>query len=355
MTSIIKPPNAIVNAAVRSIVRTIVDTISNATGATSATSDANKTNITLTKQRAVSTALGKNVIKDHTAIYNEIEKKIGATKKCTFGHTRGSKTGVKHEGSIDVPIREFELRGATINEDNTVTITGGDGLQGFCKVCSTRRRGARINAEKESKQGKTTEEIYQIYITKYGINTKKCSRCNKDKTLAEFNLSISMECGLHNTCKVCMYEYGSSVGDRWIIYMPDGNYKYDKKDKDQHDDHIFPLSLGGSNEQINHQLLSSTENLEKSNDIKHFVSIESINPEMLSSRYRASLSEATDINSLKIILSQYVYKDILERSKLSDSELLDVYKKYCEKYNLRRDAERAVKKFREYCKERKIQ
>jgi hypothetical protein len=331
MTSIIKPPNAIVNAAVRSIVRTIVDTISNATGATSATSDANKTNITLTKQRAVSTALGKNVIKDHTAIYNEIEKKIGATKKCTFGHTRGSKTGVKHEGSIDVPIREFELRGATINEDNTVTITGGDGLQGFCKVCSTRRRGARINAEKESKQGKTTE------------------------TLAEFNLSISMECGLHNTCKVCMYEYGSSVGDRWIIYMPDGNYKYDKKDKDQHDDHIFPLSLGGSNEQINHQLLSSTENLEKSNDIKHFVSIESINPEMLSSRYRASLSEATDINSLKIILSQYVYKDILERSKLSDSELLDVYKKYCEKYNLRRDAERAVKKFREYCKERKIQ
>jgi hypothetical protein len=355
MTSIIKPPNAIVNAVVRSIVRTIVDTISSATGATSATSDANKTNITLTKQRAVSTALGKNVIKDHTAIYNEIEKKIGATKKCTFGHTRGSKTGVKHEGSIDVPIREFELRGATINEDNTVTITGGDGLQGFCKVCSTRRRGARINAEKESKQGKTTEEIYQIYITKYGINTKKCSRCNKDKTLAEFNLSISMECGLHNTCKVCMYEYGSSVGDRWIIYMPDGNYKYDKKDKDQHDDHIFPLSLGGSNEQINHQLLSSTENLEKSNDIKHFVSIESVNPEMLSSRYRASLSEATDINSLKIILSQYVYKDILERSKLSDSELLDVYKKYCEKYNLRRDAERAVKKFREYCKERKIQ
>ena len=299
--------------------------------------------------------MGKNVIKDHTAIYNEIEKKIGATKKCTFGHTRGSKTGVKHEGSIDVPIREFELRGATINEDNTVTITGGDGLQGFCKVCSTRRRGARINAEKELKQGKTTEEIYQIYITKYGINTKKCSRCNKDKTLAEFNLSISMECGLHNTCKVCMYEYGSSVGDRWIIYMPDGNYKYDKKDKDQHDDHIFPLSLGGSNEQINHQLLSSTENLEKSNDIKHFVSIESVNPEMLSSRYRASLSEATDINSLKIILSQYVYKDILERSKLSDSELLDVYKKYCEKYNLRRDAERAVKKFREYCKERKIQ
>lgn len=346
MKPFIKPANAIVNAAVRNIMSTIVEKIA---------VTADKTNTTLSKQRAVSAALGQNITKDHTTIYNEIEKRIGATKKCTFGHTRGSKTGVKHEGCIDVPVREFELRGATINEDNSVTITGGDGLQGFCKVCSTRRRGARINAEKEAKKDKTTEEIYQLYITKYGKNTKKCSRCNKDKTLPEFNLSISMECGLHNTCKVCTYEYGSSVGDRWIIYMPDGNYKYDKKEKDQHDDHIFPLSLGGSNEQINHQLLSSTENLEKSNEIMHFGSIESINPEMLCLRYRSSLAEATDLNNLKIILSQYVHKDILERSKLSDSELLDLYKKYCEKYNLRRGAERAVKKFREYCKERKIQ
>ena len=132
-------------------------------------------------------------------------------------------------------------------------------------------------------------------------------------------------------------------------------YKYDKKGKEQHDDHIFPLSLGGSNEQINHQLLSSTENLEKSNDIMHFGSIENINPEMLCSRYRSSLTEATDMNNLKIILSKCVHRDILERSKLTDSELLEVYKKYCEKYNLRCDAQRAVKKFREYCKERKIQ
>lgn len=346
MKPFIKPANAIVNAAVRNIMSTIVEKIA---------VTADKTNTTLSKQRAVSAALGQNITKDHTAIYCEIEKKIGATKKCTFGHTRGSKTGVKHEGCPNVPIREFELRGATINEDNTVTITGRDGLQGFCKVCSTRRREARINEEKEAKKDKTTDEIYQLYITKYGKNTKKCSRCSKDKTLEEFNLSISMECGLHNTCKVCTYEYGSSVGDRWIIYMPDGNYKYDKKEKEQHDDHIFPLSLGGSNEQINHQLLSSTENLEKSNDIMHFGSIQNINPEMLCLRYRSSLAEATDLNNLKIILSQYVHNDILERSKLSDSELLDVYKKYCEKYNLRRGAERAVKKFREYCKERKIQ
>ena len=313
-------------------------------------------NTIVTKQRVVSTALGKNITKDHTIIYDEIEKRIGPTKKCNFGHTNGSNTGVKHEGGVDVPVRDFELKGATINEDDkTVKISKGDGLQGYCKVCSTRLRKARISREKEAKKDKTPEEIYQLYVTKYGKNTKNCSRCKIDKTLSDFNLSISMECGFHNTCKICTYEYGSSVGDRWIIYMPDGNYKYDKKDKEQHDDHIFPLSLGGSNEQINHQLLGSTENLEKSNDIMHFGSIENINPEMLCLRYRSSLTEATDMNNLKIVLSQCVHKDILERSKLTDSELLEVYKKYCEKYNLRRDTQRAVKKFREYCKERKIQ
>ena len=313
-------------------------------------------NTIVTKQRTVSAALGKNITKDHTIIYDEIEKRIGPTKKCNFGHTSRSETGVKHEGCPDVPIREFELKGATINEeDKTVKISKGDGLQGFCRVCSKRYRKARTSREKEAKKDKTPEEIYQLYVTKYGKNTKICSRCKNDKSLSDFNLSIGMECGFHNACKVCTYEYGSSVGDRWIIYMPDGNYKYDKKDKEQHDDHIFPLSLGGSNEQINHQLLSSTENLEKSNDIMHFGSIENINPEMLCLRYRSSLTEATDMNNLKIILSQCVHADILERSKLTDSELLEVYKKYCEKYNLRCDTQRAVKKFREYCKERKIQ
>lgn len=159
-----------------------------------------------------------------------------------------------------------------------------------------------------------------------------------------------MECGLHNMCKLCSYEYGSSVGDRWIIYMPDGpNYKYNKQGNQEHDDHIFPLSLGGSNEQINHQLLSSTENLKKSNDITQFGNIENINPLLLSSKYRMALTEATNINELKIILNQYIYNEILERSRLSDELLFECYKLYCEKYNLRRDIPRAVKKFREYC------
>ena len=308
------------------------------------------------KQRTVNKELGKNITKDHPEIYDAIEQKIGKTKICNFGHVRGSKTGVKHEGHMDVPIRDFELKGASKNEQTI--IIKGDGLQGFCKVCSKRRRKARINKETKEKKNKSTEEIHDIYIKKYNMNTKKCSRCKQDKSLCHFNLSIGMECGLHNMCIICSYEYGASVGDRWIIYMPDGDYKYNKKDKDkdkkEHDDHIFPLSLGGSNEKINHQLLSSIENLEKSNDLTHFVSVQSINPELLSERYRVSLTEANHLNDLKIILNQYIYKELVERSRLSDEALSETYKLYCEKYNLRRDITRAVKKFREYCKLRHI-
>lgn len=301
------------------------------------------------KQRVVNKNLGKNITKDHTKIYDEIEKRVGETKKCNFGHKRGSKTGVKHEGCIDVPIRNFELKNVHIIENNVI-IGNGDGLQDFCRTCSHQRRKARIDKEKTEKKDKKPEDIYELYKKKYNTDVKTCSRCKNFKYLYEFNLSIGMECGLHNMCKLCSYEYGSSVGDRWIIYMPDGNYKYNKHSKNDHDDHIFPLSLGGSNEQINHQLISSIENLKKSNDIYHFISVDKINPELLCSRYRKSLLETTDLYDLKIRLSQYVYNDILFRSNLDDTELYDIYKKYCEKNNLRRDINRAVLKFREYCK-----
>lgn len=301
------------------------------------------------KQRNVNKFLGKNITKDHDKIYYEIEKKIGGTKKCTFGHKRGSKTGVKHEGCSDVLIRDFELRSAYIR-NNKVIIENGDGLQGFCRTCSKQRRKARIDKEKSEKKDKTPEEIYELYKEKYNTDLKNCSRCNSYKYLSEFNLSIGMECGLHNMCKLCSYKYGSSVGDRWIIYMPDGNYKYNKHSKNEHDDHIFPLSLGGSNEKINHQLIGSTENLKKSNNISQFISIDKINPELLSSRYRNLLTETSNLNDLKILLNQYVYNDILFRSNLDDAELYNLYKNYCKKNNLRRNIDRAVKKFREYCK-----
>jgi len=86
------------------------------------------------KQREVSKMLGRNITKDHDKIYEEIRGRIGDTKKCRFGHTRGSKTGVKHEGNEDVPISDFELKGITIDKDGTVIIRSGDGLQGFVAI-----------------------------------------------------------------------------------------------------------------------------------------------------------------------------------------------------------------------------
>ena len=136
--------------------------------------------------------------------------------------------------------------------------------------------------------------------------------------------------------------------------MPDGNFKYNKKCKDEHDDHIFPLSLGGSNAAINHQLISSTENLKKSNDITHFISVDKINPELLSSRYRILLTHANDLNELKILLKTQIHNEITDRMKFNDQELYDTYKSYNETNNLRRDVNRSVKKFREFCNVRNI-
>jgi len=121
-----------------------------------------------------------------------------------------------------------------------------------------------------------------------------------------------------------------------------------------HDDHIFPLSLGGSNEEINHQLISSSENLSKSNSIDIFKNIADIHPNMLSSRYQHLLLEYNTIQDFKIGLSSAVYNDISERNKLSDVELFEVYNNYCKKNNLRCDVNRAVRKFRQFCVERNI-
>lgn len=300
------------------------------------------------KQRSVNEKLGRNITKDHTEIYNEIEKKIGKTKRCNFGHIKGSKTNIKHEGCFDVPIRDFELCGAYI-ENGKVVLKNKDGLQNFCRNCSKHRRQARINNEINNKNNKSPNEIYEMYKIKYGTSLKKCSECNIQKQLNEFYISITMECGIHNKCRECSYNYKLSGGERWIVYLYDGVYKYSKNMKNQSDDHIFPLSLGGTNEKINHQLLDFTENIKKSNDISHFKHIKDIKPELLCERYRNTLKLATDINDLKIKLSKCVYNDILERSKMNDEELTKVYENYCKKYNMRKSIKRAVKKFREYC------
>jgi hypothetical protein len=310
------------------------------------------------KQRFVNENLGKNYTRLHAIIYAVIEERFGKTKKCMFGLKRGSQTGVTHEGCVDVSIWEFELymKYVHIHENNVVTITKGDALQTFCKSCSRRRRKARLEQQKQENEGKSPYEIRARYMTKYGKDTKECSRCKRSHHIDLFNVSPGMECGLHNMCKSCSCEYGSSVGDRWIRYLPDGNHKYDKAElkDDMHDDHIFPLSLGGSNDKINHQMISSTENLKKGSGLDHFTSMKDIHPDMLSARFRHHLQEAQDIMELKIRLHESMYAEICERSRMSNEELFEMYKRYTVMNNLNVDVARAVKKFREDCKIRNI-
>ena len=75
---------------------------------------------------------------------------------------------------------------------------------------------------------------------------------------------------------------------------------------------------------------------------------------MLSQRYRHILEKSLTIQILNILLHESIYDDILQRSKLNDDELSNIYKLYFEKYNLRKNINRSVKKFREFCEIRNI-
>lgn len=302
------------------------------------------------KQRTVSDKLGKSITSSHEKIYNYIESIIGPTKKCNFGHTRGSKTGVKHEGEINVPIRGFELKGCSINDLNEVVVKDGDGLQGFCRVCSQRRRRKRLDMCREKNSGG-----YETYEKNYGKTTKCCSYCKEEKEVKDnFKLSPGMECGIHNICIECSKTYGESMGDRLIKYRPDGNFKYKKSGKDQHDDHIFPLAFGGTNDAINHQLISSKENLSKSNTIQ-FNDVMDINPLLLCERWRHILYQAQleriDITTFKSRMSKAILDEQKTIYAMKDSDIENVYKDYNKRNNRRVQTKRCVEKFKKYCKE----
>lgn len=305
------------------------------------------------RQRRVNANLGRNNTRHHDKIYAYIESRLGPTKPCTFGKKRGGgKYGIVHEGPIDVPVRHFRLRYARWEEETCrVLIEHGDGLQSHCTTCDDRYRAARLQTCSRRFQGLTTEQIYERYHHVYGKVSKTCSQCKLEKGVHHFIISRRMECGLHNICRGCS-SLQSKVRDRLIMYMPDGaNYKYKKSDEKAglHDDHIFPLSLGGTNEASNHQLLSPNENLKKSNGISHFEGLMEIDPCLLSSRFRHVLEKATDMFHLRILLEQAMHNDILERYGMSNSELEEVYRHYFETHNLRHSVKRAVQKFREFC------
>lgn len=310
----------------------------------------NTTKIISKKQRTVSENLGKNNTFHHEKIYDFIEKNIGPTKKCNFGHKRGSKTGIKHEGPPNVPIREFPLKGCSVNTNNEIKITNGDGLQGFCINCDSRRRKKRLETCREK-----NKEGYDTYEKEYCKITKECSQCKRDKNVREcFKLSPSMECGIHNVCNDCSKLYGESMGDRLIKYRPDGNFKYKKTAENQHDDHIMPLAYGGTNEGANHQLIPAKENLSKSSTIQ-FENVNDIPNSLLCERWRHILEEAKKENISITVYKSRISNAILEEQKyiysMTDEEIKDIYKQYNTTNNRRVNTKRAVEKFKKYCKE----
>ena len=234
--------------------------------------------------------------------------------------------------------------------DGVPVITKGDGLQHACRDCDNRRRKRRIEMAREQN---LLNDPFEMYKKKYGL-TRPCSRCKEHKIPEEFNPSPSMENGLHNMCKTCCKHYGESVGDRWIVYMPDGNFKYKKTAQNMHDDHIFPLACGGSNKEINHQLISSKENLKKSAKIE-FTSVHDIDKHLLSKRWRPILKESKKQNAsiriLECALRKAIHNERVARYHLSDEELRKQFTAYNKKWNKRCNVDRAIVKYRKYCKE----
>jgi len=302
------------------------------------------------KQRNVSDNLGKNNTSNHEKIYEDIKSNIGPTKKCNFGHTKGSKTGVKHEGPEDVPIEDFETKGCSIGENGKVIIKGGDGLQGFCRNCSSRRRKIRLKMSREN-----NKDGYDKYDKDYGKNTKKCSLCEQEKNVRDcFKLSPGMECGIHNICNDCSKAYGDSTGDRLIKYRPDGNFKYKKTKVDQHDDHIMPLRYGGTNEKDNHQLIPAKENLSKSSTIP-FENVHDIHDSLICERWKHILQDAKKENISMTVFKSRMTAAILNEQKqiyfMKDHEIEQIFKKYNKENNRRVDVVRCREKFKEYCKD----
>jgi hypothetical protein len=292
-------------------------------------------------QRIVNSTLGRNQTRNHDALYAAVERRYGPTKTCKFGLIRGSKTGVKHqhtqtgeEGPEELPIRNFELHTKS-------------GVQGFCRTCSERRRRARIEQSREA----NLAGGYPLYIEKYG-NTKICSRCKEAKDAHSFNLSPSMECGLHNMCKSCCKTYGESVGERWLLYLPDGNFKYNKPEEGEwHDDHIMPLAVGGSNEINNHQLLPGPENLAKSDSIP-YEHVYDIPENQINKRWRSILRDSKanghSVKELECKLRKAIYDEQTKRYNMSEEEHIEYLKAYNNDNNTRKNCSRAHVKFKKF-------
>lgn len=306
--------------------------------------------------------LGINRSRTKEDIYLYIEKNYGKKKRCSRTSSK-NKFGLGHIGKNPLPIRNFALLldKCTFSKTGKILSCSKIPLQSACIECDRKYRRGRIEAARSTFKNMSDDAIREYYILNYGP-LFKCSVCGKSMAPINFSISRSMETGLHNQCIRCSKEYSEAVGNRWIVYSPQGRNRKRMEEisilKNPSKDHIWSLSKGGSDNEENIIFIERNSNSSKSNSIPSEIKYPiDLKKEMVSKRYWPILEEAIrdswNIEKLDRALSKAVNDLIRKKSAMSDKELRRFFENEKKVNNTKHNTKRAVKKFREYCKNSK--
>lgn len=306
--------------------------------------------------------LGINRSRVSEVNYLYIEKNFGKYKKCSRTKER-NKFGHEHVGPNPLPIRSFSLllNKCVLSPEGIILSCLTIPLQGACIECDRKYRRGRIDTQRAIFKNMTDDGIRKYYKENYG-EVFRCSICGQNKSPESFGISRSMETGLHNQCIECAKMYSEAVGNRWAVYSPSGRnrVKVPKNSKLKHPskDHVWSLSKGGSDNEENIKYIERGPNSSKSNSIPESIkSPKDLKKTMISKRYwpilDRAVKESWDIQKFDRVMSKAVNDFILEKSKMTDEELFKFFENEKRENNTKHDVERAVRKFREYCKNSK--